>query len=179
MTEKIDQSTKQEPHLVPYIYVSRCKAHPSTKTGLRCKYCSTPICHKCAVQTEVSHSCRPCLKKLRKKRYQKIFNARFVDYIVGIVASLMLAPIALTILNASGTLLLPFFLAPFVGKGLAQFVARSLRRRRGRYLPHVTSGAACIGGFLGAIMGSMSILTFLIFVLFSVPFVYRRLTLPI
>jgi hypothetical protein len=119
----------------------RCANHPDRETTLRCNRCEKPICTKCAVLTPVGYRCKECVRG-----QQSVFEtARPVDFVIAAVVSAVGAGIAVALLNFLG--FWGFFVAPFVGGGLAEIVRAAVRRRRSRRLPLV----ATIGGAIGVL----------------------------
>ncbi|MGQ9466166.1 MAG: B-box zinc finger protein [Anaerolineae bacterium] len=118
----------------------RCVNHPNVETYLRCARCGAPICHRCAVSTEVGYICPAC-----RNRQQQVFYANFrpVYYLVAAAVALPLAFIAGWIIPPSGWLAV--ILGPLAGMGIAEAVRWTIRRRRGRYTWLVVSACILVG----------------------------------
>jgi hypothetical protein len=119
-----------------------CYRHPNRETALRCYTCNKPICTECAVKTPVGYSCPDCIRDLQKGYY----TATFIDYIVAFVVTLPLAILAGYVVGFVGFFI--FFIAPVIGTIIGRIAFWSVRRRRGRYLPHLVAGTVVLGAFI-------------------------------
>jgi len=123
-----------------------CHYHPDVETGLRCNKCGKPICPKCAVRTPVGFRCPECIRDLEEKFY----TGGNMDYLIAAVIafplSLIGAGLFTTILSGFGffTLIIGFFVAPFVAGLIAEAVRWGVGKRRSRYLRHVVVAALLI-----------------------------------
>jgi hypothetical protein len=116
-----------------------CANHPQTPTSLRCNKCGKPVCLKCIVRTPVGYRCKDCVRG-----QQQIFEtAEWYDYVVAGIIAAPLAGVAGFLVTA-----LSYFaiiLAPVVGGAVAEIIRWAVRRRRGRYLPHLAAAAFAVG----------------------------------
>lgn len=116
-----------------------CYRHPDRDTSLRCYSCGKPICIKCAQKTPVGYSCPDCLRDLRKGYY----TATPFDYVLAFIVALPLSIVASYLANFLGFFV--FFVSPVVGTIIGRIVFWALRRRRGRWLPHLVAGTVILG----------------------------------
>lgn len=116
-----------------------CANHPQRPTQLRCNKCGKPVCAKCVVRTPVGYRCKECLRA-----QQQVFEtALWYDYVIAGVLAALLAGLA-----GFFAVLVQFFvvlLAPLAGGVIAEIVRAAVRRRRGRYLTLVATGAFVLG----------------------------------
>ena len=127
-----------------------CANHPSRPTNLRCNRCGKPICSKCANPTPVGYRCPECIREQEDVYY----SATLVDYVITVLVvfplSLVIGWIATRILASSLGFFL-IFLGAFAGSLIGRVAFRVARRRRGRWLPHLTVACVIIGGLLPAL----------------------------
>lgn len=116
-----------------------CANHPQTPTQLRCNKCGKPVCAKCVVRTPVGYRCKECLRV-----QQQVFEtALWYDYVIaGGLAALLAGLAGFFAVFAQFFVIL---LAPVAGGVIAEIVRVAVRRRRGRYLTLVTTGAFVLG----------------------------------
>ena len=127
----------QDPQSTMYCYV-----HPQRETLLRCNKCDRPICTSCAVRTPTGYRCKECVSG-----QQKIFNtANWWDYPLAITISGVLSFLGSLLTSITG--FFTIFLAPFAGIVIAEAVRRALQKRRSKWLPSVTAGAALVGALI-------------------------------
>ena len=123
--------------------LAACYRHPNRETSLRCYTCGKPICTQCAVKTPVGYSCPDCIRELRAGYY----NATFFDYILAIVVTLLLSVAAAYFVGRLGFFVI--FVSPVAGTLISRIVFRAIRRRRGRWLPHLVAGTLALGALAG------------------------------
>lgn len=130
----------------PNLISSYCVNHPQTPTSLRCNKCGQPVCLKCIVRTPVGYRCKDCVRG-----QQQIFEtAEWYDYALAGIIAAPLAGVAGFLVTA-----LSYFaiiLAPVVGGAVAELIRWAVRRRRGRYLPHIAAAAFALGGLALALI---------------------------
>lgn len=123
-----------------------CYVHPQRETLLRCNKCERPICTSCAVRTPTGYRCKECVSG-----QQKIFNtAQWWDYPVAITISGVLSFFGSLVTSFIG--FFSIFLAPLAGILIAEAVRRALRKRRSKWLPGVTAGAALVGSLISPLI---------------------------
>jgi hypothetical protein len=116
-----------------------CANHPQTPTSLHCNKCGKPVCTKCIMRTPVGYRCKECVRG-----QQQIFEtAAWYDYAIAIAIAAPLAGIAGFLVTALG--FFSIILAPVVGGAVAELIRWAVRRRRGRYLPHLAAGGFALG----------------------------------
>lgn len=123
-----------------------CYRHPNRETSLRCYTCGKPICTQCAVKTPVGYSCPDCIRDLRATYY----NATTLDYILAIVVGLPLSVLAAYFVGLLGFFVI--FVSPIAGRIIGQVVFWAIRRRRGRWLPHLVAGTVALGALATAVL---------------------------
>lgn len=129
-----------------------CYRHPSRETALRCYTCSKPICTDCAVKTPVGYSCPDCIRDLRKSYY----SAKPLDYIIGFLVAMPTATLAAFLVGFVGFFV--FLIAPTVGTIIGRVTFWAVRRRRGRFLPHLMAGTVVLGTAVAWFFGAGSFL---------------------
>jgi MFS family permease len=123
-----------------------CYVHPQRETLLRCNKCERPICTSCAVRTPTGYRCKECVSG-----QQKIFNtAQWWDYPLAITISGVLSFLGSLITSFIG--FFSIFLASLAGIVIAEAVRRALRKRRSKWLPGVTAGAALVGALISPLV---------------------------
>jgi hypothetical protein len=135
-------------------FILACYRHPNQDTSLRCYSCGKPICIKCAQKTPVGYSCPDCLRELRKGFY----SASPFDYLLAFVVTLPLSIVAAYLVNFLGFFV--FFVSPVVGTLIGRIVFRVLRRRRGRWLPHLVAGTVVLGAVITLVIPFLATLLF-------------------
>jgi len=127
----------------------QCINHPKRETSLRCNRCDNPICSQCAILIPVGYRCPQCIKE----REDIYFNARSVDYVFAAVVSIPLSIVGAMIAFRLGSLawgILMLLISPAIGSMIGGIVFRVVGRRRGRWIPHLVSGAVIFGGIIVA-----------------------------
>ena len=160
MYESVKTVATEEPPVVPAAAVITeaaefdlvCYRHPSRQTGLRCYTCGKPICIKCAKKTPVGYSCPDCIRNLQ----DSYFTAKFIDYILAFTAALPLSLVAAYISTWLGFFV--FFVAPVIGTVLGRIIFFVVRRRRGRWLPHLVAATLVMGAGLFILLGFGSLI---------------------
>jgi hypothetical protein len=117
-----------------------CYRHPGRKTSLRCYSCGRPICSQCAKPTPVGYRCPQCIREAE----EVFFTATALDYVIAFVVALPLSAIAGYFVPRFGFFVI--FVAALAGTFIGDIVWRLVRRRRGRWLPHLVVAAIIIGG---------------------------------
>ncbi len=116
-----------------------CANHPQTPTSLHCNKCGKPVCTKCIVRTPVGYRCKECVRG-----QQQVFEtAAWYDYIIAIAIAAPLAGFAGFLVTSLG--FFSIILAPVVGGAVAELIRWAVRRRRGRYLPHLAAAGFALG----------------------------------
>lgn len=133
---------------VPEEFNLVCYRHPNRETSLRCYTCGKPICTDCAVKTPVGYSCPDCIRDLRKGYY----TARPVDYIITFLVAMPVATIAAFLVSFVGFFV--FLLAPAVGSFIGRVAFWAVRRRRGRYIPHLVGATVVLGTLVAWFFGA-------------------------
>ena len=125
-----------------------CTNHPKTETLLRCNKCGRPFCVKCLQRTPVGYRCNECLNIQRAGYY----TATPVDYVivavVGAIASLIGAAIAIFLGNIF--IFITIFYGPAAGGVIAEIIRWSIKRRRAKYIWLVACATVIFGAFLVA-----------------------------
>jgi hypothetical protein len=116
-----------------------CANHPARSTNLRCNNCGRPICMRCAKTTPVGYRCPQCIRE----REDIFYTATPLDYLIAAVSSLFIATLAGFIVPRAGFFVI--FLGAIVGTLIGRVVFTLVRRRRGRWLPHLVAAAVVIG----------------------------------
>lgn len=123
-----------------------CYVHPQRETYLRCNKCERPICTSCAVLTPTGYRCKECISG-----QQKIFNtAHWWDYPLAVTISGVLSFLGSMLTSFTG--FFTIFLAPLAGIVIAEAVRRALQKRRSKWLPSVTAGAALVGALISPLI---------------------------
>ncbi|RME40674.1 MAG: hypothetical protein D6796_16890 [Caldilineae bacterium] len=136
-----------------------CYRHPDTPTGLRCARCERFICARCARRTPVGYICPECERQQEDKFYTGGGGDYLIAVLIALPLSLLTAALFIFLIGGLGwfSWLIAFFAAPFAAGLIAEAVRWGVRKRRARYLAHVT--AACL---------IVAVAPFLLFVLLTV-----------
>ena len=116
-----------------------CFYHPNRETILRCNRCAKPICTRCAVKTPVGYRCKECVKE----QQDVFYSALWYDYVLAAVVALSLSLLGAYIVPGIGWLTI--IIAPFAGMAIAEGARLVVRRRRGRWLPHLVGACILVG----------------------------------
>lgn len=138
------------PHPIPDEFNLVCYRHPNRETALRCYTCGKPICTECAVKTPVGYSCPDCIRDLRKNYY----TATAIDYVITFLVAMPAATLAAFLVRIAGFFV--FLLAPAVGTLIGRFAFWAVRRRRGRYVPHLVAATVVLGALVAWFFGGGS-----------------------
>ncbi len=142
----MEMAVPDPPHEEDEDVLAVCYRHPNRETSLRCYTCGKPICTQCAVKTPVGYSCPDCIRDLRAGYY----NATFFDYILAFVVTLLLSVVAAYFVGLLGFFVI--FVSPVAGTLIGRIVFRAIRRRRGRWLPHLVAGTVALGALATAVL---------------------------
>jgi hypothetical protein len=131
-----------------------CAVHPDRETSLRCNKCGRYMCAECAVPTPVGYRCKECVRQ----HEDRFFTASQSDY--GIIAAVCagLSAVSGFIASAIGILLILIIVAIPVGGFIAELALRATQRRRGRYSAEIGAASAVLGGFVGGLVHTYSVI---------------------
>jgi hypothetical protein len=136
------------------IYCDRWRCPGST--GLKCYRTGVPICQQCATLTPVGY-----LSKDAARAQQNLyFNATLLDYALAAGAAFVLNLVGGFFIGNLG-IFIAILASFFVGGIVGEAVFRVLRKRRGRYMREVVSGAMIVSAFL--LLPFVSIFTLLVY----------------
>ncbi len=130
--------------------VGFCYRHPQTETALRCNKCNKLICPKCANRTPVGFRCPDCIREAEDKFYSGTNFDYVLAAVISFPLSLIVAGLFTAILGSLGFFIIWIILiGGAIVAAIAGFIAEAVRwavrKRRSRYLGHVTAGAFILG----------------------------------
>ena len=106
-----------------------CIDHPERQTALRCNRCDAPVCTSCIVRTPVGFRCKECIKA----QQSAFFNARWYDYPIAALISLVLSVPAAVMTSIAGWWFAAI-VSPIAGGLIGAIVHRAIGRRHGRWI---------------------------------------------
>jgi hypothetical protein len=121
-----------------------CSNHPNRRTNLRCNKCGKPVCSKCVRPTPVGYRCKECIRE----HEGSFFNATWLEYLIAAAVAFPLGLISGFIAGYLSWLVI--FFAAFAGSLIGRIVFQAVRRRRGRWMPHLVASAVIVGGLIPA-----------------------------
>jgi hypothetical protein len=122
-----------------------CIDHPGRETALRCNRCGAPVCTDCIVRTPVGFRCKECIKAQQSAFY----NARWLDYPVAALISLVLSVPAAVMAGLAGWWF-AMIISPIAGGLIGGIVQWAIGRRHGRWI-WLLVGACIVVGALAAL----------------------------
>lgn len=131
-----------------------CEVHPTRETSLRCNKCGRYMCVDCAVSTPVGYRCKQCVRQ----HEDKFFSASQPDYVIIAAVCAALGAVGGFIASAINFLILLFIVGIPVGGFIAELALRAVKRRRGRYSGEIGAAAVAIGGLVGVMLHTYSLI---------------------
>jgi hypothetical protein len=114
--------------------------HQTVEATLRCNKCDRWMCIKCSVQTPVGYRCKECVRGLE----DKMFNAGSIDYMLtGFIAGFL--GLVGGVIGALGGLFIALIVGVPAGGVIVQAIRFAVKKRRGRYTPHIAAASTFLG----------------------------------
>lgn len=132
-----------------------CAVHRDRETSLRCNKCGRLMCTECAVPTPVGYRCRECVRQ----HEDKFFTATQADYAIVFGTSFALTAIGAFVISAISFLLVAIIAAVPAGGAIGEAGIRATQKRRGRYSPQIAAAGALVGGAVGGVAHTFSVVS--------------------
>jgi hypothetical protein len=127
-----------------------CIDHPHRETTLRCNRCGAPVCTDCIVRTPVGFRCRECVKA----QQSVFFSARWYDYPVAALISLLLSIPAAALASMAGWWF-AMIISPVAGGLIGGIVHWAIGRRRGQWIWLMVAVCMVVGALAALALTSL------------------------